>query len=194
LFVFQAEGLSIRYLIYLYFLLCLTAIAFIDLERMIIPDILVLPTALLGLILAVVSPNPAIVGEGLGLRLLEAGWSPRLISFLGSLVGMALGFGSLFLVATLYKAFRGKTGLGDGDPLLLGLIGIYLGWLAIFPILFISTTVALFSVGVLLLKGLFPAGPIGARPIPFGPFLALAALIWYFYGATIFRWYQGLYV
>jgi leader peptidase (prepilin peptidase)/N-methyltransferase len=193
LFVFQAEGLTVRYAFTLYFLLCLTAVAFIDLEHMVIPDILVIPTIFLGVALAVVDPNPLLTGFDAYFFMIELGWSPRLIGLVGAVSGFVLGFGLLFLVATGYKAWRGRTGLGDGDPPLLGLIGVFLGWLSIFPILFLSTILALLSVGGLLLLGRFPSGARpGLQPIPFGPFLSLAALIWYFFGQAIVRWYQGL--
>ncbi|MDR1607519.1 MAG: prepilin peptidase [Deltaproteobacteria bacterium] len=195
LYVFQAEGLTIRYFFILYFLLALTAIAFIDLELMVIPDLLVLPTILLGLILAVVSPTPNLLGGYFWLKLLSLGWNERVISLMGSIAGFALGFGTLYIVAFLYKTFRGRTGLGDGDPPLLGLIGVYLGWISIFPVLFLSTAIALMSVGVLIVLGRFPTktGQPGGQPIPYGPFLVLAALVWHFFGSKLLWWYLGLF-
>jgi leader peptidase (prepilin peptidase)/N-methyltransferase len=193
--VFQAEGLSIRYFLFLYFLLALTAIAFIDLEFMVIPDLLVLPTIVLGLVMAIVSPNPSLLGDFIWVKLAELGWAEWLISLMGPVAGFALGFGSLYIVAFLYKMVRGRTGLGDGDPPLLGLIGVYLGWIAIFPVLFLSTVLALMSVGVLLALGKFPGanGQTGGQPIPYGPFLALAALVWYFFGPSLLAGYLSLF-
>jgi leader peptidase (prepilin peptidase)/N-methyltransferase len=193
LFVFQAEGLSLRYFFSLYFLLCLTAIAFIDLEHMVIPDVLVLPTIVLGIILSVADPRMFLTGSGLWFVLADLEWGPRLISLVGAVGGFLLGFGILYLTGLGYKAWRGRTGLGEGDPPLLGLIGVFLGWLAIFPVLFLSTVLALLSVGVSLLSGRFPDRGGALTPIPFGPFLSLAALVWYFFGEAIMRRYLAFF-
>jgi leader peptidase (prepilin peptidase)/N-methyltransferase len=190
---FQTEGVSIRFFITLYFLLCLVAIFFIDLEHLIIADVLVIPTILLGVILAVVDPVPYLMGHGLWAYLVESGLSPRLVGLIGSVAGFVLGFGILWLISALYKAWRGRAGLGDGDPPLLGLIGIYLGWLAIFPVLFLSTAMGLLTVGFLVVTGRMSREKIANQPIPFGPFLSLAAIIWYFFGQSILTWYLNLF-
>jgi leader peptidase (prepilin peptidase)/N-methyltransferase len=189
LFVFQTEGLTIRYVLTLYFLLCLTAVAFIDLEHMIIPDILVIPTIFFGLALSVIDPNSLLARPELWLYPGVLELNPRLLAFLWSVGGFVLGFGALWVIGALYKAIRGRTGLGDGDPPLLGLIGVYLGWTSIFPILLMSTIMGLLSAGVLALTGRFPNGRTALQPIPFGPFLALAALVWYFFGQKFVYWY-----
>jgi leader peptidase (prepilin peptidase)/N-methyltransferase len=195
LVVFQTEGLSFRYFFSLYFVLALTAIAFIDLELMVIPDILVRPTILLGLFSALATPYPPMMGDYLWLGLIKAGWNARLISLIGSIGGLVLGYLLLFMTAVFYRAWRGQSGLGDGDPPLLGLIGAFLGWIAIFPVLFLATIVALLSVAILMTIGRFPRGSkqVASQPIPFGPFLALAALAWYFYGHSILNWYISLF-
>ncbi|MDR0548953.1 MAG: prepilin peptidase [Deltaproteobacteria bacterium] len=194
LFVFQVEGLTVRYFLTLYFLLCLTAVAFIDLEHLIIPDGLVIPTIVWGVILAVLDPLPYLVGDNYWFALLDMGWNPRLIGLVGAAFSFILGFGILFLTGFLYQRVRGRVGLGDGDPPLMGLIGVYLGWMAVFPVLFLSSVLALLSVGVLALTGRgTEEGPIALRPVPFGPFLALAALIWSFFGPAIFAWYFNLF-
>jgi leader peptidase (prepilin peptidase)/N-methyltransferase len=195
LFVFQTEGISLRFVIVLAFVMSLTAIAFIDMELMVIPDILVRPFIVLGLLGALITPYPPLMGHYLWTGLINAGWNAHLISLVGSIGGLVLGYLILYMVAVIYKAWRGQAGLGDGDPPLLGLIGTYLGWLAVFPVLFLSTVLALVSVGILLICGRFPktTGQVSTQPIPFGPFLVLSALVWYFFGSHILRWYLGLF-
>jgi leader peptidase (prepilin peptidase)/N-methyltransferase len=190
LFLFQAEGPDLRFLFLLYFVSCLIAIAFIDLELMIIPDSLVIPTFVLGLIGAVAAPSPALAGAGVWRILSEAGWQDRWISLAGAAAGFVLGFAVLWAVGFSYRKWRGAEGLGDGDPPLLGLIGVYLGWPAVFPVLLAAALAALLSVGILVVSGRFPGkGPLSENPVPFGPFLALAALVWLFYGSRLSDWY-----
>ena len=85
-FIFQAEGPSIRYFGYFYFSSSLLAIAFIDLELILIPNILVWPAQLLALAVAALSPYPPLAGRPLWGYLAEAGLPEPLISLLGSLV------------------------------------------------------------------------------------------------------------
>jgi leader peptidase (prepilin peptidase)/N-methyltransferase len=192
--LFRKYGLSWEFFFHWYFVSALTAVAFIDSELMVIPDLLVLPTVLLGLALAAIVPNPGLTGGMLWARLSDAGWAPRAISLAGGALGFAFGFLSLFLASKAYKMWRGKDGLGSGDPLLLGLIGAFLGWRSIFPILFLSSVIGLLSVILSLAAGKLPRkGERGAIRIPFGPFLVLAALFWLFYGDPIIVWYASLF-
>ncbi|MDR1545352.1 MAG: prepilin peptidase [Deltaproteobacteria bacterium] len=192
-FVFQAEGFSLRYLFCFYFLSCLTAVAFIDLELMVIPDLLVRPTCLLGLLSAALFPHPDLmVGERLWLLLTDIGWSDLLTSLVGAAAAYLAGYFSLWSVSTFYKIWRGRQGLGDGDPPLMGLIALFLGLPSILPVLLFSTFIALASVVVMLITGHLQKEGLGVKPIPFGPFLSLAAMIWYFRGQAIMSWYLGL--
>lgn len=191
--LFFRYGFTVEFFFYWYFVSALTAVAFIDSELMLIPDILVLPTYILGFLLALIVPNPELTGELLWNRLIALGWNRRLISLTGAILGFLLGFLSLYLASKSYKLWRNRDGLGAGDPPLLGLIGIFLGWRSIFPILFLSSVIGLLSVIISFSTGKLPAkaGVSGMR-IPYGPFLVLAALFWLFYGEKIIRWYVSL--
>ncbi|MDP0490522.1 MAG: prepilin peptidase [Verrucomicrobiota bacterium JB023] len=79
---------------------------------------------------------------------------------------------------------RPREAMGGGDPPLLAMIGAFLGWPAVVFSLFCSSLYAL--VASLLLRVGF------GRPLPFGPFLALAGLTWAFGGWKIWVWYMGL--
>ncbi|MDR1658544.1 MAG: prepilin peptidase [Deltaproteobacteria bacterium] len=193
LFIFQAEGLTFRYFFYFYFSMCLTAIAFIDLELMIIPNVLIWPTEILGLLIAAVTPHPPLAGLHLWHFLADHGFSERFISVAGALAAYAVGYLALWLVAFLYKAIKGHRGLGEGDPPLLGLICIYLGLPSILPVLLMSSVLALLTVGCLVFTGRFERQNLGVKAIPFGPFLALAALIFLFAGQDFLSWYFSLF-
>jgi leader peptidase (prepilin peptidase)/N-methyltransferase len=182
--LFNLYGPGPEFLIRYYFVLCLLAIAFIDLEFMLIPAILVYPTAGLGLAAAWAFPSPDLAGPWLWLKL-EPAWGPRPAALAAAALGLALGWGILKAAAIAFKAFRGREGLGDGDPLLLGLIGAFLGWTALFPVLLWSSAIGLAS--ALILRGLGrrdrPAPGQGRNAaLPFAPFLVLAAYIQILFG------------
>ena len=107
-----------------------------------------------------------------------------------SLLGIVVGGGCLWLIAELYKLFAKKDGMGGGDIKLLAMIGAFLGWKAIFPIVFFSSLLGTF-VGV-------PAMMIkkadGGLAIPFGPFLVMGSMIYLFWGPSLIRWYLSFFM
>ncbi|MFO7577694.1 MAG: A24 family peptidase, partial [Pelovirga sp.] len=105
-----------------------------------------------------------------------------------SLFGILLGGGSLLLVAWGYEKLTGREGMGGGDIKLLAMFGAFLGWQAVLPVIFFASLVGTL-VGVPLM--LWQKGDTRLA-IPFGPFLALAALIYLFWGPQIMAWYLGL--
>lgn len=128
----------------------------IDLEHQLLPDIVTLPLVWLGLIVnlfAVFVPIEKAV------------------------LGVVIGYSSLWLIAWIFQRITGKVGMGHGDFKLLALLGAWLGWQALpFVVLFASL---LGSVVGLILLGLKRHSR--DIPIPFGPYLALAGwslLLW----------------
>ena len=141
----------------LVYVLLFVPIFFIDLEKGIIPDVIVFP----GMALA------------LGLALLDG----RAVS---AVVGGGVGFG-LFLA--IYLLARG--GMGPGDVKLAGLLGLINGWPLrtgdIGSSVLMAFLLAFVSGG--LLASVFLALRLKGRkaPIPFGPFLvggSFVALLW----------------
>ncbi|MCL6622298.1 MAG: prepilin peptidase [Syntrophobacterales bacterium] len=133
----------------------LVALSFLDLEHFWLPDVLTLPLTALGLLLSLVLPH---------LRWYEA--------WLGALVGG----GAFYAVAGLYRRLTGREGLGLGDAKLLALIGAFLGVHALPWVVLVS---ALLGAGVgAALIWREKAGRL--TPIPYGPFLAAAALLYLF--------------
>ena len=74
-----------------------------------------------------------------------------------------------------------REAMGMGDPHLLGMIGAFLGWPAVFFTIFVSSLYA-------ILAALVSRVGFG-KPLPYGPFLALAALTWVFGGWELWVWY-----
>jgi leader peptidase (prepilin peptidase)/N-methyltransferase len=192
LVIFQAEGPTVAYLGYFYFAACLVGVSFIDIELMVIPNALVRPTQIVALIVAAASPRPRLAGDHLWSYLAAGGWPDLMISLAGSILAGLAGFLSLYLVAGLYKLLKGRKGLGEGDPPLLGMIAMFLGLPSILPVLLLSSLLALAAVAVMVSSGRLRADRLSSRPIPFGPFLSLAGLAYHIIGQGFMAWYFSL--
>jgi leader peptidase (prepilin peptidase) / N-methyltransferase len=149
------------------FVAILIAITFIDLRHRIIPDQLSLGGLVLGLSTAHFVP-------GFGLT--------------SAFIGAASGFGIFYLFAWLYFKFAKRDGLGGGDIKLLAMLGAFLGVTGVFyTVLFSSILGSIVGIGYALRAG---KKNIMRVAIPYGPFLVLAALIYYLWGD--FAWFQYL--
>ena len=77
-----------------------------------------------------------------------------------------------------------REAMGAGDGHLLGMIGAFFGWTGVLFALFSGCVIAL--IGALI-------GRIGfGRQLPFGPCLALGAVVWMLGGWKLFAWYMAL--
>jgi leader peptidase (prepilin peptidase)/N-methyltransferase len=160
-------GLTINYLVYLLFTAALIAITFIDLDHRIIPDSISLPGILVGFAVSFIVPRP----------------SP-----LDSLIGIVLGGGILYLITWGYYLLTKKIGMGGGDIKLLAMIGAFLGWQSLPLVIFVSAMTG--SVIGLVMMAVAKGGRY--YQIPFGPFLALGALVDLFAGDQILNWYLSM--
>ena len=98
-----------------------------------------------------------------------------------SVLGAVFGYMSLWIVFQIFKIITGKEGMGFGDFKLLALLGAWLGWQFLIPIILISSVVgSIIGITLLLTKVLKRD-----IPIPFGPYLALAGIICLFWGETV---------
>jgi leader peptidase (prepilin peptidase)/N-methyltransferase len=166
--LFAQFGLTLVYVLLFFFCTALITIAFIDLQHKIIPDVISLPGILVGLAF---SFFPA------------AGISP-----LDALIGIVGGGGFLFLVGTVFEKLTGREGMGGGDVKLLAMIGAWMGWKALPYIILISSLTGAVIGGVSLV-----ISRQGVRSrIPFGPFLALGALLFLFFGNDLMLWFYRL--
>lgn len=166
--IFMIFAMQPATLVFWIFAAALVTLTFIDLDHQIIPDVISLPGIVIGF--ATVSLTP--------------------LSWSNSLIGIILGGGSLWLIAIVYEFFTKNEGMGGGDVKLLAMIGAFLGWKAILPVIFISSCLGTI-VGVPLMLRQHAGGKLA---IPFGPFLSAAALIWLFWGKTLLHWYLGLFI
>jgi leader peptidase (prepilin peptidase)/N-methyltransferase len=132
----------------------LLALAWIDSEAMLLPDVLTLPLLLGGLL---------------------ANWWLDPTSLTDCALGAGLGWGLFAGVAALYRRLRGREGLGEGDAKLLGAAGAWVGWQGLPWVMLLGAASAILAT---LLRRAWrsPRAPIdgAAQRIPFGPWLALA--------------------
>tara|TARA_B100000029_G_scaffold415533_1_gene419375 strand:+ start:1633 stop:2091 length:459 start_codon:yes stop_codon:yes gene_type:complete len=134
----------------------LLLLAFIDIEKQLLPDNLTQPLLWLGLL----------VNAMAGLTNLKS-----------ALFGAILGYLSLWLVYHIFRLATGKEGLGYGDLKLLAALGAWLGWQMV-PLIIVLATIVGSVVGIY--KILRKKADLSSK-LPLGPFLAMAgwiALIW----------------
>jgi leader peptidase (prepilin peptidase)/N-methyltransferase len=150
------------------------------------PAGLALPAMLLGwqlLLLAVIDarhlwlPRPLVAllaAIGAGLVLLRGWQAASLLPVWTALAGGALGFVILWGVARGYRMLRGRDGMGDGDPPLLGAIGLWIGPMGVIGAVIGASLLGLVAALALLLARRPVAGD---TTLPLGTLLAAAAWV-----------------
>ena len=135
--------------------------------------------------LAVIDFNTTLLPDNITLPFL---WLGILINFFGlfctlqdSVVGAMCGYLFLWLVFHLFKLITGKEGMGYGDFKLLALLGAWLGWQYLLPIILISSVVGSVIGIALIVTKLLPRD----KPTPFGPYLALGGIICLLFGPQV---------
>jgi leader peptidase (prepilin peptidase) / N-methyltransferase len=151
------------------FFASLLAISMIDLDHFIIPNRVIYPT------LAVTIPMLVVAAAA------DGSWS----HLRNAAVGGVAGFGALFVIHVI-----SPRGMGFGDVRLAGVIGMMLGWLGL-RYLFLGLFLGF------LLAAVIGLGLIAARlrtrkdAVPFGPFMAMGAVLAVLWGQAILNAYQG---
>lgn len=150
---FPSPGL---FVLAFFFTLMLVVVSAIDLELKIIPDRISYPGVPACVLAAQAFPG--------------ATWQD-------SLIGAAVGWGGVFVLAHAYRLLTGREGLGLGDGKLLAMVGGFLGWRALTWTILLGSLQGL-VVSVPLLVWWRRQGRVGSvrrHEIPFGPFLAAGA-------------------
>ncbi len=167
--IFWKYGYQWVTLEYLIFCWSLIVVSMIDLDHMILPDVFTLSGIVIGLVGAALNPER---------------------SLYSALAGMLIGGGFLWLIAYIYLLLRKEEGMGGGDIKLLAWMGAILGWTSI-PFIVLASSILGSLVGLVLAV----RSKAGLKSvIPFGPYLALAALLFLLGGEQIGRWYIGLFL
>ena len=160
-------GVSGQALLALVLTWCLLALSLIDAEHQLLPDVLVLPTLWLGLV---------VNAFGVFVPLADALW------------GAVVGYLSLWSVYWLFRLVTGKEGLGYGDFKLLALLGAWGGW-QVLPLTLLLSSVVGAVIGLCLLR--LRKASLGTT-MPFGPYLPIAGWIAWLWGDEIYASYMQL--
>jgi leader peptidase (prepilin peptidase) / N-methyltransferase len=139
----------------------------VDLEHHLLPNVITLPGIVVGLLFSTMLP-------------------PGLVD---ALIGVVAGGGVLWLVGEAYYRYSGQEGMGGGDVKMLAMIGAFLGWQLMVLTLVLSSILGS-VVGLLVIA--FKRGGL-KYALPYGTFLALAALVSSLFGRQIVDWYLGFY-
>jgi leader peptidase (prepilin peptidase) / N-methyltransferase len=150
------------YLLLVYGPFCagLLALTGLDLEHRWLPDVITLPGLALGLAFSLIFPH---------------------LSFGEALAGALVGGGLFYGIMWIYEKLTGKMGMGGGDVKLLALIGAFLGLKSLPLVILVSAALgSLVGIGAVLIAGNWRQGGWRVTAIPYGPFLAAAALLYLF--------------
>ncbi|OCL28138.1 peptidase A24 [Orenia metallireducens] len=156
--------LSIELLIYVVLACLLIVSSLIDLKYMIIPDYLNYFGIVLGFIFALFFEYQTLYS---------------------ALLGLLIPAAILLLIVIISKG-----GMGVGDVKLIAMIGAFIGVKYAVATIFLGA-----FIGSVIGVGLMITGIKGRKDrIPFGPFIAMAALLMILWGEDIINWYIGLFL
>jgi len=146
------------------FVAALIALAMIDWDTTLLPDVI----------------NQPLLWAGLAAALM--GWTIPLDK---ALIGALAGYLSLWSVYWVFKLLTKKEGMGYGDFKLLAALGAWLGWQMVLPIVLGASAIGA-VIGIIMKMN---AGLREGRYVPFGPFLAGGGLVVLFAGQpTVLGW------
>ncbi len=145
----------------------LVSLTFIDFDTMLLPDQLTLPLLWLGLLLNI---------------------SGTFTDITSAVLGATFGYLSLWSIYWLFKLVTGKEGMGYGDFKLLAALGAWFGWQAL-PLIILLSSFAGAIIGIAIIAA---SKDKKSKPIPFGPYLAIAGWIFLVYGVQLTELYYSM--
>ncbi|ETX00364.1 MAG: hypothetical protein ETSY1_11485 [Candidatus Entotheonella factor] len=157
--LYEHFGLSIQGVVFTLLATSLLIVSFIDLAYRIIPDVITLPGIIVGLLASTLATS---------------------VGISSALLGVVIGGGLFLLIAIISRG-----GMGGGDIKLTAMIGAFLGWQGVFVTIFLAALSG--AVSGLFLMVVKKKGRKDA--LPFGPFLAIGALLALLWGHEIVHWY-----
>jgi len=155
-----------RFAVYFTFASLLVVLGFIDLDTKRLPDVITLPGTVI---------------------LFFAAFAAHDVSWKERLIGLGAGYLFVRLIADFYYYVLKREGLGLGDGKLLAMVGAVLGWRALPLVVFVGALAgSLISIPVLLAtRNRSPGTSLRHVEVPFGPFLAMGALVYLFAGPQL---------
>ncbi len=158
-------GFSIKSIFWIVFGYCLLVLSFIDLELFIIPDIINVILFVSGFFFVIYNKT-----------------------VINGIIGGIFGFVLFYILSVVFAKIFKQEALGFGDVKLLGSIGVWVGWKGVIYTVFCASFIG--SIVGLLLIILF--GKSSKAKIPFGPFLAISAFSYIFFGQNILHFMYGI--
>lgn len=161
------------------FLSWLVCLAFIDLDTLTLPNVLTQS----GLVLGVIAQTFLIFSAD------SITLSGVVRGLMAAILGAVLGIWIFEIIGFVGSLMTGKTVMGGGDGKLAAMLGAWLGWQGMLLSSFLACALGAFIGGGAIALHLTTR----KNPIPFGPFLALGAVITLFWGDFIISWYLRLF-
>jgi leader peptidase (prepilin peptidase)/N-methyltransferase len=152
--VFDFDVRALRFAIYSAFCFVMVVVTFIDIDHKLILNKIMIPS----------------IPVAYAASLLDHVWWH-------GLVGAAVGYGVPWLIGEIFYRVTGKDALGLGDSMLLAVIGALLGWKGVFVALFGGSVLGVLVSLVVLIRA---RKRVFGTEVPFGPFLAAAAVFYLF--------------
>jgi leader peptidase (prepilin peptidase)/N-methyltransferase len=212
-------GFTLATLKYCVFGFLLLGLIFTDAETQLLPDKMTLPGLALGLAFSLFVPVNDFASQwlpGLVSLPVSSDFSWHFLSLLDALLGAAAGAGFIYGAGAIYLRARGIEGMGFGDVKLMAMVGAFLGLkLTIFTLFTASIAGSFFGFWTVLAvwskrtrrrmarqhesarvarrKG-WESAVVALRrhQMPFGVFLGSMAMVAFFFGNHVLRWYWGL--
>jgi leader peptidase (prepilin peptidase)/N-methyltransferase len=167
--IYLIFGLNLISLCYAVFCTSLIVLAFIDIDHKIIPDRFNIIIGICGILLLFLSHDIPLIDR--------ITWLDRVIGLFAVSVPLLI----IFLITG---------GMGEGDIKLFAVCGFFLGWkLILLTMLFASIFAAIFGIILMVNKK-----ATRKSEIPFGPYIALAAIASLFFGNNLLNSYLSLFI
>lgn len=157
-------GFSYQCLAFLFFTYALITLTFIDFNHQLLPDEITILFLWLGLLCNLFG---------------------IFTSLSNAVIGAIVGYVSLWAFNYLFRLIRKKDGMGYGDFKLFAMLGAWFGW-QILPITLLIAAGAGAIIGIFLI---LIKKHEHNKPLPFGPYLAIAAWLTALWGQQFISWY-----
>lgn len=175
---FWAFDLSISTLGYWAFFSWLLALALIDIDTLTLPNSLTQSGLIAGLIF-----------QATWGWFTTASGSGVVNALFSGIVGAVVGIWVFDLITIVGSVIFGQTAMGGGDAKLAALMGAWLGWKLVLLAGFLACAIGAFAGGAAIALGWLNR----RQPMPFGPFLALSAVLTTFFGQSLLSGYLQIF-
>jgi leader peptidase (prepilin peptidase) / N-methyltransferase len=198
---------------WLMFTCLIVVLTITDLRVRLLPDLVNWPGCIAGLFLSAVVPPDDGAASWLSINFFHRVPPVYLRGFLDGLIGALFGSLLLWGTAALYKATRGREGMGLGDVKMMAMVGAFLGLRGTFLTILLGTLLGSLVGGALIL-GLYASGwqlALAERAsrrrlgtvsnlrwtiasqyqLPLGTFLGIAALLVVYVGPQAERYFTA---